>query len=74
MEIDISTGGNLGISSYGVSMTTLEEVFLHLCEEEEEKINSEDSNKLASMREKLITRYWKLFHKSIQSFILYVIK
>ena len=30
--------GELGISSYGVSMTTLEEVFLHLGEEEEQQV------------------------------------
>jgi ATP-binding cassette subfamily A (ABC1) protein 5 len=33
-EINNKNGG-LGISSYGVSMTTLEEIFLHLGEEEE---------------------------------------
>ena len=35
IENEISAKGALGISSYGVSMTTLEEIFLHLGEEEE---------------------------------------
>ena len=35
IEDDISVEGDLGISSYGVSMTTLEEVFLRIGEEEE---------------------------------------
>ena len=37
-------------------MTTLEEVFLHLGEEEEVEEN-DDSNVLSSFREKAITRY-----------------
>ena len=37
VEKEIAQEGDLGISSYGVSMTTLEEVFLHLGEEEEQE-------------------------------------
>ena len=37
VEDEIASQGSLGVSSYGVSMTTLEEVFLHLGEEEEEE-------------------------------------
>ena len=37
VEDEIANQGSLGVSSYGVSMTTLEEVFLHLGEEEEEE-------------------------------------
>lgn len=43
-------GDELGISSYGVSMTTLEEVFLHLGEQEgeagEEKAEKQSGNDL----------------------------
>ena len=56
VENDISSNGHLGISSYGVSMTTLEEVFLHLGEEEEVE-NNDVSNGLSSFREKAISRY-----------------
>ncbi len=35
-EIKAKDGGRLGIDSYGASMTTLEEVFLRLGEEDEE--------------------------------------
>ena len=58
MEDDISANGNLGISSYGVSMTTLEEVFLHLGEEEEAE-NADESNEIPSLREKVISRQVK---------------
>ena len=37
VEKEITSEGSLGISSYGVSMTTLEEVFLHLGEEERQE-------------------------------------
>ena len=46
IEDDISVEGDLGISSYGVSMTTLEEVFLRIGEEEE--FDSERSEKSES--------------------------
>ena len=67
MEDDISANGNLGISSYGVSMTTLEEVFLHLGEEEEAE-NADESNELPSLREKVISRQAKILYLSILFF------
>ena len=55
MEKDIYGSGAMGISSYGVSMTTLEEVFLHIGEEEEIEDN-DTTNIISSFREKT-TRY-----------------
>lgn len=46
IEREISSKGSLGISSYGVSMTTLEEIFLKLGEEEEA---AKEMKELASM-------------------------
>ena len=56
MENEISWNGPLGISSYGISMTTLEEVFLHLGEEEENEDGDEELSPLASVRERSFTR------------------
>ena len=42
IENEIFAKGPLGIDSYGVSMTTLEEIFLHLGEEEEAKKEEEE--------------------------------
>ncbi|CAG9831938.1 unnamed protein product [Diabrotica balteata] len=44
IENEISSRSNLGIASYGVSMTTLEEVFLRLQKEEQEAENVPDSD------------------------------
>ena len=44
IEDDISVEGDLGISSYGVSMTTLEEVFLRIGEEEEFESEKSESD------------------------------
>ena len=44
IEDEISAKGSLGIDSYGVSMTTLEEIFLHLGEEEEARKEEEEMN------------------------------
>jgi ATP-binding cassette subfamily A (ABC1) protein 5 len=43
-------GKGLGISSYGVSMTTLEEVFLHLGEEEEQEEEGEGEQETSCTR------------------------
>lgn len=51
VEKDIYGSGAMGISSYGVSMTTLEEVFLHIGEEEEIEDN-DTTNIISSFREK----------------------
>lgn len=51
IERDIAAGvGGRGISSYGVSMTTLEEIFLKLGEEEGEKEEGEGGNGQKSQR------------------------
>ena len=48
IEDDISEEGNLGVSSYGVSMTSLEEVFLRLGEEEDFSSDGYDKSDLNS--------------------------
>ena len=44
IENEIGVKGPLGIDSYGVSMTTLEEIFLQLGEEEEAKKEEKEFN------------------------------
>lgn len=73
IEVEIKTNAsNLGICSYGVSMTTLEEVFLHLetqhdeneedyedDEEEDEEYEEENEDETNNMKKKLDNAYRK---------------
>ncbi|XP_071448970.1 cholesterol transporter ABCA5-like [Hetaerina americana] len=55
IEEDINNRGRLGISSYGVSMTTLEEVFLHL-EKDEETEDTMDNLSKKMVRSRALSR------------------
>ncbi|KAK9876012.1 hypothetical protein WA026_011128 [Henosepilachna vigintioctopunctata] len=57
--------GKLGISSYGVSMTTLEEVFLHL-EKDEEELEEEQVDEISKkiVRSRALSRSLSLQSKS----------
>lgn len=64
IEQEIKTKGNrLGISSYGVSMTTLEEVFLHL-EKDEESDYTMDNLSKKMVRNRALSRSLSLQSKS----------
>lgn len=54
----------LGISSYGVSMTTLEEVFLHLEREDEETDDTMDNLSKKIVRNRALSRSLSLQSKS----------
>ncbi|XP_045466962.1 cholesterol transporter ABCA5-like [Harmonia axyridis] len=60
-----SQNGKLGISSYGVSMTTLEEVFLHL-ERDEEELEEEQVDEFSKkiVRSRALSRSLSLQSKS----------
>ncbi|KAL3270830.1 hypothetical protein HHI36_021350 [Cryptolaemus montrouzieri] len=60
-----SKNGKLGISSYGVSMTTLEEVFLHL-ERDEEELEDDQVDELSKkiVRSRALSRSLSLQSKS----------
>ncbi|KAK4878287.1 hypothetical protein RN001_010793 [Aquatica leii] len=63
IEHEINNCGKLGISSYGVSMTTLEEVFLHL-ERDEETEDSVDNLSKKMVRSRALSRSLSLQSKS----------
>ncbi|KAF5301097.1 hypothetical protein FQA39_LY10916 [Lamprigera yunnana] len=63
IEHEINSCGKLGISSYGVSMTTLEEVFLHL-ERDEETDDSVENLSKKMVRSRALSRSLSLQSKS----------
>ncbi|KAB0791349.1 hypothetical protein PPYR_03149 [Photinus pyralis] len=63
IEHEINSCGKLGISSYGVSMTTLEEVFLHLERDEEVEDSVENLSK-KMVRSRALSRSLSLQSKS----------
>ncbi|CAH0549112.1 unnamed protein product [Brassicogethes aeneus] len=63
IEQEINNRSKLGISSYGVSMTTLEEVFLHLEKDEESEMTVDNLSKKI-VRNRALSRSLSLQSKS----------
>uniref|UniRef100_A0AAR5Q584 ABC transporter domain-containing protein n=1 Tax=Dendroctonus ponderosae TaxID=77166 RepID=A0AAR5Q584_DENPD len=64
IETEITNKSKLGISSYGVSMTTLEEVFLHLEKGEDEVEETVDNLSKKIVRNRALSRSLSLQSKS----------
>jgi hypothetical protein len=67
MEKDASSGNNkLGIDTFGVSMTTLEEIFLQLGEEEDALKDEQDAKKSNVSVASRLNVFW-IFYSSFLS-------